>query len=414
MNASHNPVKRVSSLLAVVLAAALVFGTAASARHDADPGVGPDSILIGGSVPLSGLASGYASVAKGAAAYFAYVNDHGGVNGRKIQYKYLDDAYDPTQTVQATRQLVEQDRVFAVFNTLGTEDNIAIRDYLKQRGVPQLFVASGAQTWGRDYKQYPTAIGYLPSYVAEGTIYGRYIAAHWKTAKIGILYQNDAYTQDLINGLKKALGGKASLIKAKQGYDVTSSGVSSQIAALKGAKVDTVLIFATPVFTIQAYVAMNKLGWKPKHVIVNQVSSAASTMQISEANAKPQVEGSYSTVVFKDPDDPSQRSAAGVKLYYSIMAKYAKSDNPHDAYNVYAMAVAYTFVDALKHAGKSPTRQSMMNAVLHLREAANPFLLKGVVVSTTPADHFPIKQARLEQWRGGRWHWVGPLVSARG
>jgi branched-chain amino acid transport system substrate-binding protein len=403
-------VKRVATLLLV----ALVLAAPAAARHDADPGVSNDSILIGGSVPLSGLASGYASVAKGAAAYFAYVNAHGGVNGRKIDYKYLDDAYDPSQTVQVTRQLVEQDHVFAIFNTLGTEDNIAVRDYLKQRGVPQLFVASGAQTWGRDYKQYPSAIGYLPSYVAEGTIYGRYIAAHWTTAKIGILYQSDAYTQDLISGLKKGLGRKASLIKAKQGYDVTASGVSSQVASLKAAHVDTVLIFATPVFTIQAYVAMNKLGWKPKHVIVNQVSSAASTMQISQANAKAQVEGSYSTVVFKDPDDPSQRSTAGIKLYYSIMSKYAKGDSPHDAYNVYAMAVAYTFVDALRHAGKNPTRQSLVSAVQHLHETNNPFLLKGVVVSTTPRDHFPIKQARLEQWRGGRWHWVGPLVSARG
>jgi branched-chain amino acid transport system substrate-binding protein len=168
------------------------------------------------------------------------------------------------------------------------------------------------------------------------------------------------------------------------------------------------------VFTIQAYVAMNKLGWQPRHVVVNQVSSAASTMQIAEANAKPQVENSYSTVVFKDPDDPAQRGTAGIKLYYSIMAKYAKGQSPHDAYNVYAMAVAYTFVDALKHAGRNPTRQSLMNAVLHLHETNNPFLLKGVVVSTTPRDHFPIKQARLEQWRGGRWHWVGPLVSARG
>ncbi len=190
--------------------------------------------------------------------------------------------------------------------------------------------------------------------------------------------------------------------------------MSSQIAALKGAKVDTVLLFATPVFTIQAYVAMNKLGWKPAHVIVNQVSSAASTMQISAANAKPQTENSYSTVVFKDPDDPAQQKTPGIKLYYSIMAKYAKGDSPHDAYNVYAMAVAYTFVDALRHAGKTPTRQSLLNAVLHLKEKSNPFLLDGVVVTTTPRDHFPIKQARLEQWRGGRWHWVGPLLNARG
>jgi branched-chain amino acid transport system substrate-binding protein len=398
--------------LLAALVAALV--PAASGRQAADPGVSDDTILLGGSVPLSGLASGYKSVALGADAYFKYVNDNGGVNGRKIEYKYLDDAYNPAQTVQVTRQLVEQDKVFAIFNTLGTEDNIAIRDYLKQRGVPQLFVASGANTWGRDYKEFPTAIGYLPSYVAEGKLYGRYIATAWPKAKIGILYQDDAYTQDLIRGLELGLGKKKSMIKVKQGYDVTSSGVSSEIASIKSANVDTLLLFATPTFAIQAYVAANKLGWKPPHVIVNQVSSAASTMQIAEANAKPQVVGSISTVVFKDPDDPLQRNDVGVKLYRQILAKYQPSANPSDVYNVYGMAVAFTMVDALKKAGKNLTRAGLMNAVLHLKETTNPFLLRGVVLSTSPSDHFPIKQAQLERWSSGHWVRFGKLQSARG
>jgi len=404
------------SLLAAcaALVLSLALGAAASARVDADPGVDSKSILIGGSVPLSGLASGYKSVAVGAEAYFKYVNDRGGVNGRKIEYKYLDDAYNPAQAVQVTRQLVEQDRVFAIFNTLGTENNIAIRDYLKQRGVPQLFVASGANTWGRDYKRYPTAIGYLPSYIAEGKIYGRYIAANWRNAKIGILFQNDDYTKDLIRGLELGLGKKKGLIKAKEGYDVTSSGVSSQMAALRGAKVDTIVLFATPTFTIQAYVAMAKLGWKPAHVVVNQVSSAASTMQIAAANAGPQVAGSVSTVVFKDPTDPAQRNDAGVKLYRQIMARYAPGANAKDVYHVYAMAVAYTMVDALRKAGKNLTRASLVNAVQHLKETNNPFLLKGIVLSTTPKDHFPIKQAQLQRWANGRWARIGRLVSARG
>ncbi|HEY1369533.1 MAG TPA: ABC transporter substrate-binding protein [Gaiellaceae bacterium] len=404
------------AILACAIAAVAVLGaTSASARTDADPGVTDSSILLGGSVPLSGLASGYKSVALGAEAYFKYVNDRGGVNGRTIDYSYLDDAYNPAQTVQVTRQLVDQDHVFAIFNTLGTEDNIAIRDYLKQRGVPQLFVASGAQTWGRDFKQYPTAIGYLPSYVAEGKIYGRYIAANWPTAKLGILFQNDAYTQDLIRGLKLGLGKKAGLIKAQQGYEPTEVDMSPEISRLKGSGVDTVILFALPQQTITAFASMNKLGWKPKHIVVNQVSSASSTMQIAAANAKAQTEVAISTVVFKDPDDTSLAKDPGIKLYRSILAKYAPAGtNPRDVYNVYGMAVAYTMVDALRKAGKNLTRQSLMNAVLHLREADNPFLLKGVVLSTTPNDHFPIKQAQLERWHAGRWIRFGPLVNARG
>jgi branched-chain amino acid transport system substrate-binding protein len=391
----------------ISLLAAFVLVPSAAA---ADPGVSSSSILLGGTVPLSGLASGYKSVALGAEAYFKYVNDRGGVNGRKIEYRYLDDAYDPAQTVQQTRKLVEQDQVFAIFNTLGTEPNIAIRDYLKQRGVPQLFVASGANTWGSD----TNAIGYLPSYVAEGKIYGRYVASKWPNARIGILFQNDDYTKDLIKGLKIGLGKKAGSIAAQQGYDVTQSGVASQMSSLKSAGVDTLMIFATPTFAIQAYATAAKLGWTP-HIVVNQVSSAASTMQIAAANAKEQVPGSISTVVFKDPDDPKQASDPGVKLYRSILAKYQPSANPHDVYNVYGMAVAYTTVDALKKAGKNLTRKSVLNAVFSLKETTNPFLLEDVVLKTGPRDHFPVEQAQLEQWSpGGRWVRIGKLQAAQG
>ncbi|MFN2627195.1 MAG: ABC transporter substrate-binding protein [Gaiellaceae bacterium] len=405
--------KRFSVAWGVPIAALAVGLAGAAGRGASDPGVTPNSILLGGSVPLSGLASGYKSVALGAEAYFKYVNDHGGVHGRKIVYTYLDDAYNPAQTVQVTRQLVEQDKVFAIFNTLGTEDNIAIREYLRERGVPQVFVASGANTWGRDYRQYPTAIGYLPSYIAEGKLYGRYVAFHWPRAKIGVLYQNDDYTKDLLRGLELGLGAKRGLIRATQGYDVTSSGVSSQLASLKGANVDTLMVFATPTFAIQAYVAANKLGWRP-HVVINQVSSASSTMQIAAANAAPQTQGSISAVVFKDPQDPAQRNDPGVKLYRRLLARYQPSADVKDVYNVYGMAVAYTMVDALKQAGKNLSRKSLMAAVTHLQEANNPFLLKGVVLSTTPTDRFPVKQAQLEQWRTNRWVRIGKLLSARG
>jgi len=157
-------------------------------------------VKIGGTVPLSGVAAAYASVGRGADAYFKYWNDtHGGVNGRKIDYTYLDDAYDPSQTVEQTRRLVQQDKVFAIVNSLGTEQNLAVRAFLNQSKVPQLFVATGATTFGRDYKQYPWSIGFLPSYIAEGVIYGKYIRANLKTAKIAVLYQDDDYGKELTN-----------------------------------------------------------------------------------------------------------------------------------------------------------------------------------------------------------------------
>src|SRR2546421_9459259 len=199
----------------VALAAAVAAG-AAGAAPQGTPGVTSDSILLGGTAPLTGEASAGAGVAKGAEAYFKYVNDRGGVFGRKITYKYLDDGYEPQRTFLAMRQLVQQDGVFAMFNTLGTNNNVAIRSFLNQQGVPQLFVASGATTFGRDAKQYPWTIGYIPSYRAEGEAYARYVLKTKPKSKIAILYQDDEYGKDLVSALQAGLGRKASLIVKKR------------------------------------------------------------------------------------------------------------------------------------------------------------------------------------------------------
>ena len=174
-------------VLGVFLLSLFVAVGAASARPSADPGLSSNEILIGGTVPLSGIAASYASVGRGAEAYFKYVNARGGVNGRRITYKYVDDQYNPAQTVQATRELVQQDRVFAIFNSLGTEHNLATRSYLNAAKVPQLFVGSGATTFGRDYRRYPQTIGFLPSYEGEGKVYARHIVKTKPNAKIAVL-----------------------------------------------------------------------------------------------------------------------------------------------------------------------------------------------------------------------------------
>jgi len=340
-----------------LLAAALAVGlTSAWGRTAADPGVTSTSILLGGTTPLSGLASGYASVARGAEAYFKYVNAKGGVNGRTITFTYLDDAYNPAQTVQATRQLVEQDKIFADYDSLGTDTNLAIRDYLNQRGVPQLFVATGARTFGADYKRYPGTIGFQPTYAAEGYIYGRYLRATRPKAKIAVLYQNDDYGKELLGGLRIGLGPVGKAIVATQGYEPTATDVSSQVSSLKGSGATTLMIFATPAATIQTYVSVNKLGWKPQ-IFVNAVSSASQLMKISAASSSnAAVEGSLSIVFLKDPTSPKWKNDPAMKLYRSILAKYGSGGDPNDVFNVYAMASAWTMVDALKRAGKNLTR----------------------------------------------------------
>ncbi len=390
---------------------ALALATAATGAAS-ETGVTSSQVLIGGTTPLSGNASAFQSVAKGAAAYFRWVNAHGGVNKRKIKYVYKDDGYDPSKTADKTRELVQQDKVFAIFNSLGTEQNLATRAYLNALKIPQLFVASGATTFGKNYKQYPWTIGYQPNYRAEGTIYGRYLAKTNPKARIGVLYQNDDYGKDLLAGLRNGLGKKAKLIKSKQSYDVTDSDVRSQIARLKAAKVNTLMVFATPLFAIQSYVYAHKLAWRPK-VFVNAVSSAANVMGIARAGAgKKQTEGSISIVFLKDPTDPKWNKDPGTKLYRSIMKKY-KGGNPNDVYAVYGMSVAHTFVAALKKAGKSPTRASIMRAATSLNVKNDPFLLPGMTVHTRKTDHFPLDQAKLQRYHNGRWVSFGGLFRVR-
>jgi branched-chain amino acid transport system substrate-binding protein len=391
---------------------AIVIAGAAGARSLATPGVSSTEIKLGGSVPLSGEASVAGNVARGAEYYFKYVNDRGGVFGRKISYKFLDDAYDPGRAVQNTIRLVQQEGVFAMFNTLGTNNNLAIRKYLNDNGVPQLFVAAGATTFGRDYKKYPWTIGYIPTYSEEGRIYGRYIVAKIKKPKIAVLYQNDDYGRDLVTGLQKGLGKKARAIVSKVGYDPTSSDVQGEVARLKASKANVFMIFAFGKFSLQAFNAVARLNWHPQ-VFVNDVASASSLMSIVPQSA---ANGSISIVFGKDPAAPLWTRDKGIRLFQSILKKYGSgvgSRDLKDGYYVAGMGAAYTMVDTLKKAGKNLTRQGVMRAATHLNERSNPFLLPGVVVKTTPSKRFPVTQVRLQRWRGKAWHPFGKLISAQ-
>jgi branched-chain amino acid transport system substrate-binding protein len=400
--------------LALVLAAGVATAGAGQEQRTSDPGVTPTSILLGGTSPLSGSASAYASVARGADAYLKYANAKGGVAGRKITYKYLDDAYNPAQTVQATRQLVEQDGVFAVFNALGTEHNIAIRDYLKAQGVPQIFAASGATTFGRDVDAYPGLIGFQPSYQAEGWVYGKYLSRTGVGSRVAVLFQNDDYGKDLLAGLKRGLQRSKVKVVAAQPYEVTASDVQSQVAKLKSSGADVFAVFATPKFAIQAYVFANKLGWKPRLTINNAVSSASNIMLLaSEGGTNKVVNGSVSVVFLKDPTDPKWKNDPTMKLYRQVMKKYAPGANVNDVYHVYGMAVAWTTVEVLKKVGKNLTRNALVAALGTMSMGRNPFLLPGIAIKTGPSDHFPIEQMLLQRWDKGAWKSFGGIWGYR-
>jgi branched-chain amino acid transport system substrate-binding protein len=396
--------KRALILLALVVA----VPTALAAST---PGVTAATITIGGTVPITGPAALFGSVGRGADAYFKYVNAHGGVNGRKIKYLYRDDAYDPSKTVQLTRELVENDKVFALFSTIGTDNTIATTDYLNAAKVPQLFAGTGAARVGDAYKTHPWTIGYLPSFRAEGAIYGRAIAKQ-TGAKVAVLSEASDFGKDLVDGLKQGLGARASAVVAEQAYQPTDTSIDSQMSTLHASGANVLVLNVTPQYAILAYLAAHKFGWHPK-IYLSSVCISPNVMDIVRASVGTEVNGSLSIAFVKDPTDKAWAKDPVVPLYKSILKKYAPGAKPEDVYNFYGMSVAYTMVDALKHAGKNPTRASLLAAAQHLNEV-NPFMRPGVKITTSPTDYYPISKAQLVRYDRIHWVAVGPLQSARG
>src|SRR4051794_15870761 len=361
---------RLSLGIALVALVGAVIAASAVASTAKTPGVTAKSITIGGTFPLTGPAQLYGVIPKAENAYFQYVNAHGGVNGRKINFKVYDDGYNPANTVPLTHQLVQQDHVFAVYGSLGTAPNLATRDYLNKAKVPQVLIATGDSYWGAQYKKYPWTIGFQPDYPGESRIYGQFIASKVPQAKIGVLMQDDSYGQNYYNGLLAGLGDSKSKIVDVEKYDATQTDVSSQIVKLKAAGANVVVLFSLPTQTIGALVVTTKIGWKPT-TFINNVSASPLFMGLAQKNGA-NIENDISATYLQDTiNNPNTATA---KLFKSILSTYDAGSDPNDANNLYGVASAWTMVTALKNAGANPTRQGLMDALTNMNNLTNPFL----------------------------------------
>jgi branched-chain amino acid transport system substrate-binding protein len=412
--------KRFGVLVATLLVAAVACVTALAGAQ-ADPGVTARTIKVGATFPLSGRAAYYAPIAVGMKAYFSYINarrdpttHRRGVNGRQIIWTYYDDGYNPANTAQQTRKLVEEDKVFALFGGLGTEPQQAVVDYLNQRKVPQMFVSTGATEFDANYKSKPYTLGWQPDYYAEGRIYGKYASQNWPTKKIAVLYQNDDFGKNYLEGLRAGLGARASNIVTTQGVAATDTSVASQIAAIRQSGADVIAIFATPGPTIIAYGTMKALRYRPGEVILNSVSANEYIMKLALASADAAtINGSISVTYQKDPASPTYANDASVKLYKQIMAKYAPSTDANSSFPYYGVAKAWDVVKVLQLAGKNPTRARVLKIVKNMNWV-NPFLLPGVKVKTSANDPFPVSQVKLIRYNNGQWSEFGSLIDGRG
>lgn len=340
-------------------AAVLLAITASDGRAEKHygPGVTDTEIRIGNTNPYSGNASAYGQNGRAEVAYYRYINDQGGVNGRKIVFLSLDDGYSPPKTVELTRQLVERDQVFAIAAPLGTGPNIAIQKYLNQKKVPTLFIGSGASRWD-DAAHFPWSIGFNPSYHVEGYLYAKHILANVKDPKIAVLRQNDDVGEDYLNGVLEGLGeANKTLIAEVATYEVTDPTVDSQMLQLKRTEANVFINITTPKFAAQAIKKAGEIGWKPAHYLVNIGASIGAVMKPAG------VENSHCIITADYKMDPTEPRLANDPEYIQWRAwfdKYLPSANPADAGNVTGWAEGHLVVAALRRCGDELTRENVM------------------------------------------------------
>jgi branched-chain amino acid transport system substrate-binding protein len=367
MNRSHRT--RTLAVAAVVVGALVAAGCGSSSSGGSSsaasaPGITKSQILIGSHQPLTGPAApGYSEIAPAANAYFQYVNAHGGVNGRKIKYTYLDDGYDPSKTASVVRQLVLQDNVYAIFNGLGTPTHLAVVKYLNSAKIPDVFVASGCDCWATGY---PQTFGWQLDYIREGKILGAYVKQHFAGKKVAFFYQNDEFGLDGVKGLSMEI--PSSQVVSKQSYVPTNVNIGPAVAAMKASGAQVVVSFSIPAFTALLKLAALKLGWNPTFVVSDVGSDPITLAGLLEAFAKKggaTVQGNQLTQgIITDGYLPTLGATGNswIALFKKVHDTYdAKA--PFDGNVLYGMAVGYTFVQAMVKAGKNPTRADLTKAI---------------------------------------------------
>ncbi|GGC80478.1 ABC transporter substrate-binding protein [Chelatococcus reniformis] len=388
---------------------ALLAGAPAHAQKTYDPGASDAEIKFGQTMPYSGPASSYGVIGKTQAAYFQMLNDQGGINGRKLKLISYDDGYSPPKTVEQIRKLVESDEVLFTFQTLGTAPNAAVQKYLNQKKVPQLFVSTGATRFS-DPKNFPWTMGWNPTYLTEGRIYGRYIQQNHPGAKIAILYQNDDFGREVIAGVREGLGaGAAKQIIAEASYEATDPTVDSQMVKLKSSGADLFLNITTPKFAAQAIRKAGELGWKPVHILsVNSVSVG----QVMQPAGFENAQGVLSVSYLKDYTDPTWKDDPGVKKWITFMDKYMPDADKNNAVYFYGYATAQTLEHVLRQAGDDLTRANIMRQATNLKNVQLDLFLPGMSINTSPTDYLVIEQLRMMRFDKDRWEPFGPLIDS--
>ena len=390
-------------------AAFLSLLTAGSAGAQSDPGVTDSEIKLGQTAPYSGPVSAYGTFGRASVAYFAMINEAGGVNGRKINLLTADDGFSPPKTVEQTRKLVEADGVFALFAPVGTSTGLAVRKYLNDKKVPQLLLQSGIAKFN-DPKTYPWSLSGLPNYETEVKAFAKHILATKPQGKVAILYQNDDFGKEYLAGLKEGLGAPAKeMMVGEQSFELTDPTVESQVINLRGTGADVLLIVATQKQTVQALRKAHDLDWHPLSLIAFPAASITRTYIPAGIEAS---KGAVSSSVFTDPSDPELQNDPDVKAYMSWMEKYYPAGDKFDGLHVAAYVEGQLMVELLKRCGKDLTRKCVMDRAASLKDVRVAMLRPGIAVGTTPDNYNLFKKLQMLTFDGKHLIPTGPPIAA--
>jgi branched-chain amino acid transport system substrate-binding protein len=346
-------------------------------------------------------------VAKSIAAYFDKINAEGGVAGRKLTFISVDDGYATPKTVEATRRLVENDQVLALVGSVGTPPQLAVRKYLNDRKVPQLFIGSGSALF-HDAQSSPWSIGSSPSYEFEGRLAAKHFAQILPGARVAVLYQNDDFGKEFLRGFKAALPQDLKIVAAES-YETSDPTVDSQIVTLKASGATAFALFATQKFAAQAIRRAHDVDWQPKIILPGVIASIAAVLQ--PAGIENSI-GVITATTTKDTNDPRLEHDPAVADYVAWFKKYNTKVDIRDSQAAQGGYVdAQLMVAILKACGDDLTRENVMRHAASLKDVRLPIFIDGIAVTTTPTDYSLFRQMQFQSFNGQSWDLVGGIVS---
>ena len=395
----------VAGRILLALLIALTSLSAMSPRR-ADPTAGDEEIRIGNLIPYTGPLAEFAAIGKAEAAYFDMINERGGINGRKVRFISYDDNSDPTVALELTRRLVEKDDVLVMFGSFGTPGNLAVRAFLNERKIPQLFVASGNEELNNP-ETYPWTMGWQPSFRAEGRIYANYIQAFYPNRKIVVLWQNDQFGRDLYKGIQEGLGDLKRMIIVGIAFDIADEHIDGHISILKRSDAEILVFAGVPTTASQVIRLAADLNWNP--VFLLNDASASIGNALGPAGAQKSA-GVISASFLKDPGDPAWKDDPGIRNWLSFMDRYYPKGDKGSSAALYGYGAAETLAQVLRQCGDDLSRENVMRQARALNDYQPSILLPGIKINTGPENFHPIKQMRLVQFDGHTWQLIGDVI----